>query len=71
MKELYILVSDGVDGSYYPKYTFNKEWIDDMEEKHESGEMNYEDGWVNYYINSTFPDERISIKEFVKLYYQV
>lgn len=27
MKKLFILVEDGGDGSYYPRYTFNKEWI--------------------------------------------
>lgn len=27
MKKLFVLVSDGGDGSYSPRYTFNDEWI--------------------------------------------
>lgn len=27
MKKLFVLVSNGGDGSYYPHYTFNEEWI--------------------------------------------
>ena len=26
-KKLFVLVADGGDGSFYPKYTFNEEWI--------------------------------------------
>ena len=61
MKELYILTYDGGDGSYYPKYTFNKKWIDEMEEKHESGELDYEDGWADgdgfHYETLNVPNE--------------
>ena len=31
-KPLYILISNGGDGSYYPQYTFNSKWIKAMEE---------------------------------------
>jgi len=43
MKNLYILVSDGGDGSYYPNYTFNTEWIEEMDRKSEEGELEYDD----------------------------
>lgn len=32
-KILYVLVQDGGDGSYYPRYTFNKEWIEKQKER--------------------------------------
>jgi hypothetical protein len=41
-KELYILIKDGGDGSYYPKYTFNRTWIDEMEKLDESGDLEYD-----------------------------
>jgi len=31
-KTLFVLISDGGDGSYYPRYTFNAEWIKKCEE---------------------------------------
>jgi len=42
LKALYVLVSGG-DGSYYPKYTFNKEWIKYMENLDTLGELEYDD----------------------------
>lgn len=38
-KKLFVLISDGQDGSYYPYYTFNEEWIAMMEEKSENDEI--------------------------------
>ena len=39
MKKLFILVSDGGDGSYYPHYTFNEDWIKAREEQYRNGEL--------------------------------
>lgn len=38
-KRLFILIDDGQDGSYYPRFTFNEEWIAKQEEKEEAGEL--------------------------------
>lgn len=43
MKSLYILIQDGGDGSFYPQYTFNSEWIKKMEELADNDEINYPD----------------------------
>jgi hypothetical protein len=43
MKKLFVLVSDGGDGSYNPQYTFNEAWIKEQEEKSENGELDYDD----------------------------
>ncbi|QNO00486.1 hypothetical protein phiPsa347_117 [Pseudomonas phage phiPsa347] len=43
MKTLFVLVSNGGDGSYYPHYTLNAKYIQHLEDKYESGEMDYED----------------------------
>ncbi len=32
-KKLFVLIADGGDGSYYPHYTFNEEWIKQTEER--------------------------------------
>lgn len=40
-KTLYVLVSDGGDGSYYPCYTFNKAWVESMAAKDDAGELKY------------------------------
>jgi len=43
MKKLFVLVQDGGDGSYYPNYTFNEEWIKYMENLETLGELEYDD----------------------------
>lgn len=43
-KKLFVLISDGGDGSYYPKYTFNKEWVDEQAERY------LKDGYEEYAI---------------------
>lgn len=43
-KPLYVLISDGGDGSYYPQYTFNTELIQKLEKAAEEDRMNYENG---------------------------
>lgn len=42
-KNLYVLVSNGGDGSYYPHYTMNEAFIKRMKDKDENGELDYED----------------------------
>ena len=43
-KKLYILIQDGGDGSYYPKYTFNKDLIDKLQKAYDQDKMDYESG---------------------------
>jgi len=43
MKELFVLVSDSGDGSYSTCYTFNKDWITNMEKLQEHGDLEYDD----------------------------
>lgn len=43
MKKLFVLISDGGDGSFYPHYTFNEDWIKEQEEKNDKGELDYYD----------------------------
>ena len=68
-KELYVVVSNGGDGSCYAQYTFNKEWIDKMQYKSdndgcdENGEYDeyffeqWSDGDGFHYDTLTVPDE--------------
>lgn len=60
-KTLYVLVSDGGDGSYYPHYTFNAEFIRKMNDAYESGQIDYEsvgcDGDGFHYDTIKVPDE--------------
>jgi hypothetical protein len=61
MKKLFILVSDGGDGSYYPQFTMNQEWIDEMIEKDNNGELEYDnlgcDGDGFHFETLTVPAE--------------
>ena len=62
MKDLYVLISNGGDGSYYPNYTFNKEWIDKQNAKDAAGDLDYEydlgvDGDGFHYDTLKVPDE--------------
>lgn len=41
-KTLYVLVSDGGDGSYYPHYTMNQEYIDYLNDHSDRGLMDYD-----------------------------
>lgn len=43
-KTLYVLVSDGGDGSYYPQYTLNYKLIAHLQELADSGTIDYESG---------------------------
>lgn len=42
-KKLFVLISDGGDGSFYPHYTFNEQWIAKQKEKDQRGELEYDD----------------------------
>jgi hypothetical protein len=46
-KPLYVLVSDGGDGGYYPKFTFNSDWIARQEASYNAGELDCEDTGVD------------------------
>ena len=59
--KLYVLISDGGDGSYYPHYTLNPDLIAKLEEADERGLMTYEngigcDGDGFHYDTITVPD---------------
>lgn len=43
-KPLYVLISDGGDGSYYPHYTFNTELIEKLEKAADEDKMDYDNG---------------------------
>lgn len=62
MKTLYILISDGGDGSYYPHYTFDGELIRMLSEMAYEDIIDYEsgigiDGDGFHYEELTLPDE--------------
>ena len=61
MKTLYILTSDGGDGSRGIHYTMNKAFIDRLQEKYVNDEMDYDslgvDGDGFGYSTLTLPDE--------------
>lgn len=40
MKKLFVLVEDCGDGSYYPRFTFNEEWIKKQKERKD---LDYQD----------------------------
>lgn len=42
-KDLYVLVSNGGDGSYYPHYTMDASFIQKMNERDEAGLLDCED----------------------------
>ena len=42
-KKLFVVVNDGGDGSYYPKFTFDEEWIRYMKDKYDSGAISCPD----------------------------
>lgn len=59
MKNLYILISNGGDGSYYPHYTFNSDWIK-LQEARTDYDYEYDlgvDGDDFHYDTLTVPDE--------------
>ena len=60
-KKLFVLISDGGDGSYNPRFTFNEEWIKKQEVLHQDGKLDYDslgcDGDGFHYTTLTVPDE--------------
>lgn len=60
-KTLFILINDGGDGSFYPRFTFNAEWIAMMDEKDADGELGYPDigcdGDGFHYTTLNVPEE--------------
>lgn len=53
-KKLYVVVQDCGDGSFYPRFTFNEEWIDRMSEA-DYGEIGV-DGDGFHYETLTVPE---------------
>lgn len=43
-KTLYVLISNGGDGSYYPRYTLNPDLMAKLEEAADADKMDYENG---------------------------
>lgn len=60
-KTLFVLVSDGGDGSYSTQYTFNEEFIQKMDDAYNSGQLDYCsmgcDGDGFHYDTIKVPDE--------------
>lgn len=59
--KLYVLISDGGDGSYYPHYTLNPELIEKLQEAYDRDLMCYDngigcDGDGFHYDTITVPD---------------
>lgn len=60
MKKLFVLVSNGGDGSSYPQYTFNEEWINVQKERDDFNYDGYDlgvDGDGFHYDTLMVPDE--------------
>lgn len=61
MKTVFVLVSDGGDGSYYPRFTMNEEFINTLDMLHNSGVMDYENGYADgdgfHYETFQVPDD--------------
>lgn len=61
MKTLYIYINDGGDGSYYPQFTMNKEFIARLDELTSDDTLSYDDGFGDgdgfHYETLTVPDE--------------
>lgn len=61
-KKLFIIISDGGDGSYYPKFTMDEKLIGRLEQAYKNGSMHYGngmgcDGDGFHYEILTVPDE--------------
>lgn len=41
-KELYVIVSNGGDGSYYPQFTFNKEYLDKLQQQCDNDDPDFD-----------------------------
>jgi hypothetical protein len=46
MKKLFVLVSDGGDGSYNPVFTFNEEWVNAQHDRYDN------DGWDEGFLGA-------------------
>lgn len=61
MKTVFVLVSNGGDGSSYPQFTMNQEWIDQLSMLHDTGVMDYENGYADgdgfHYETFQVPDD--------------
>lgn len=62
MKNLYLLVSNGGDGSYSVQYSMSDEWIAKQEARYDNDELDYEcdagvDGDGFHYDTIKIPDD--------------
>lgn len=57
--KLYVLVSDGGDGSYYPRYILDQAVIDELNRQDEEGTLpdHYSDGDGFHYNTINVPDD--------------
>lgn len=61
MKKLFVLASNGGDGSSYPQYTFNEEWITKMDDAYDNDPDFDHERWADgdgfHYDILTVPEE--------------
>lgn len=61
MKPVYVLVRNGGDGSSYPYFTMNEDYINQLQMLHDTGVMDYEDGYSDgdgfHYGTFQVPDD--------------
>lgn len=61
MKNLYVLITDGGDGSYSPHFTFNSVFVEAVESKYNNGHLEHGDLGVDgdgfSYTTLSVPDE--------------
>jgi hypothetical protein len=61
-KELYVVVQDDMDGSFSPRFTFDRAWVLKAQKLHEEGKLKYDDipgidGDGFHYTTLIVPDE--------------
>lgn len=60
-KPLYVIISNGGDGSYYPTYTFSTKLIELLTRLHDEDKIDYETGYSDgdgfHYSTIMVPDE--------------
>ena len=60
-KKLFVLISNDADGSYSTHFTFNEQFIKDLQAKYDSGELEHGDIGVDgdgfHYRTLTVPEE--------------
>lgn len=61
MKNVYVVISNGGDGSCYPRFTMNEEFINQLQMLHDTGVLDYENGYADgdgfHYETFQVPDD--------------